>query len=67
MNIIEEIGLSAALAQLAEECCELGKAALKLQRIVDKRNPTPVTRKQAEEDLIEEAADVVNSVRVLQS
>ena len=31
------------LAQLAEECAELGKAALKLRRVYDGRNPTPVT------------------------
>ena len=36
MNIIEEIGTAAMLEQLAEECNELGKAALKLARIIRK-------------------------------
>ena len=38
MNIIEEIGTAAMLEQLAEECNELGKAALKLARIMEALN-----------------------------
>lgn len=45
MKIIEEIGEAAMLEQLAEECTELAKAALKMARIIRKENPTPVTRK----------------------
>ena len=48
-RIIEEIGTASMLEQLAEECNELGKAALKLARIVRKNNPTPVTEEQAKE------------------
>lgn len=53
------------LCQLAEECTELAKAALKLRRAITKTNPTPVTYNQAFEDLMEEAADVLLCLRVL--
>lgn len=53
------------LCQLAEECSELAKAALKLRRAITKTNPTPVTYNQALEDLMEEAADVLLCLRVL--
>lgn len=53
------------LAQLAEECAELGKAALKLARIVRKENPTPVTKEEALENLREEYTDVVQCAREL--
>lgn len=46
------------LLQLAEECSELNKAALKMVRIIEGRNPTPVTMKEAGENIVEEAADV---------
>ena len=39
MKIIEEIGEAAMLEQLAEECTELAKAALKMARIIRKENP----------------------------
>ena len=66
MNIIEEIGTAAMLEQLAEECNELGKAALKLTRIVRKNNPTPVTEEQAKENLCEEAGDVITCIEMLE-
>ena len=66
MNIIEEIGTAAMLEQLAEECNELGKAALKLARIVRKNNPTPVTEEQAKENLCEESGDVINCIEMLE-
>ena len=53
------------LCQLAEECNELGKAALKLRRVLDGRNPTPKTEEDARADLIEEAADVYNVLGLL--
>jgi NTP pyrophosphatase (non-canonical NTP hydrolase) len=46
------------LAQLAEEASELAQAALKVRRTIVKDNPTPVTRRQAEDALLEEIADV---------
>ena len=53
------------LLQLAEECAELGKAALKLRRIYDGSNPTPIKRPEAYNNLIEEIADVTLCVEVL--
>ena len=47
------------LAQLAEESSELSQAALKLRRALDNTNPTPVSIAECEENLIEEAADVL--------
>ncbi len=46
------------LAQLAEECMELGHAALKLRRAMRGDNPTPVTYGEAVRALNEEIADV---------
>lgn len=54
------------LAQLAEECAELGKAALKLRRVYDGTNPTPVKRSEAYDNLIEEISDVLLCLDVLQ-
>lgn len=59
MKIIEEIGEVAMLEQLAEECTELAKAALKMARIIRKENPTPVTEKEAIANIREEYTDVV--------
>lgn len=47
------------LAQLAEEACELGHAALKLRRALDGTNPTPVSVEDAEAALCEEVADTM--------
>ena len=47
------------LCQLAEEAAELSKAALKLRRAYgNTNNPTPISAKEAYENLVEEAADV---------
>lgn len=53
------------LAQLAEEAAELAHAALKLRRVLNGKNPTPVTPMQAEANLIEELADVKLCAEVL--
>ena len=58
MNIVDTIGLPAVLEQLAEECCELGKTALKLSRILRRENPTPVSIEVAQFDFAVEAGDV---------
>lgn len=55
----DRIGDAAMLEQLAEECAELGQAALKLARIVRNENPTPVTEGRASAMILEEAADVL--------
>jgi len=48
------------LAQLAEECAELGKAALKLRRVItDGASPTPVCLDDAECAVYEEIAHVI--------
>lgn len=57
-DILDHITLDEVLAQLAEEASELAQAALKLRRTMSKANPTPVTRHEAEEKLLEEIADV---------
>lgn len=58
-NIEKLIGKPALLEQLAEECTELAKAALKQARILRGENPTPVTEKEAYDELIEEYTDVI--------
>ena len=47
------------LCGLAEECAELGQAALKLRRSYDQTNPTPIDTDTAFEKLCEEIADVL--------
>lgn len=56
--MIEKIGTSAMLEQLAEEAAELSQAALKLARVLRGENPTSVTRKEARKHLMEEYTDV---------
>lgn len=53
------------LAQLAEEAAELAQAALKLRRVYDGRNKTPVTNMQAVNAFIEEIADVQLCIEIL--
>lgn len=64
-TIQERLGQSEVLAQLAEEAAELAKAALKLRRVYTGINPTPVTGKEAFENLLEEVADVYNCIHIL--
>lgn len=63
--IRERLPQEELLAQLAEECAELGKAALKLRRVYDGTNPTPVKRSEAYDNLLEEVADVTLCLDVL--
>lgn len=53
------------LCQLAEECQELGEAALKLRRAMTGTNPTPMTETDAWRNLNIEVADLMNSLAVL--
>ena len=55
--ISDVVPLSERLAQAAEESVEFAKAALKLRRALMTQNPTPVSAKEAWENLMEEAAD----------
>lgn len=59
MNIIKQkVPVTELLAGLAEEASELAQAALKLRRVYDGTNPTPVKEEDAQERLYEEMADV---------
>lgn len=53
------------LAQLAEEAAELAQAALKMRRVMDGANPTPVTFEQAHNNILEEICDVETCVAAL--
>lgn len=53
------------LAGLAEECGELVQAALKLRRVYDGTNPTPVSEEDAIDKLYEEVADVRLYITIL--
>lgn len=57
--IFENIGTYAFLEQMAEECCELGQACLKLNRAAGNGNPTPVSWDEAYENFKEEYIDVL--------
>lgn len=59
-EIIDILGEAEVLAQLAEEAAELAQAALKLRRVLDGWNPTPVTEQEARQNLLEEYTDVVH-------
>ena len=56
--MLDQIGEPAMYEQLAEECTELAKAALKMARIIRNENPTPVTATEAQDAIIEEFNDV---------
>ena len=64
-DIISQIGTPAALEQLAEECCELGQAAMKLARKLRGENPTPKTLEDCTSAVQEEMADVLVCMGVL--
>lgn len=56
--MLDQIGEPAMYEQLAEECTELAKAALKMARIIRNENPTPMTATEAQDAIIEEYTDV---------
>lgn len=58
-TVCEMIGEPAVYEQLAEECSELAKAALKMARILRNENPTPVTQEQTFQNVKEEWAGVI--------
>ncbi|WP_270420714.1 hypothetical protein [Acidaminococcus massiliensis] len=69
-RIIEsKLGARERLEVLAEEAAELSQAALKMIRAYKMGgavNPTPVTAKEALENLVEEVADVELAVEALE-
>lgn len=64
-DIVQQIGTPATLEQLAEECCELGQAALKLARKLRGENPTPKSEVECRNALREEMADVLVCMEAL--
>lgn len=65
MSTFDVLPQTELLAQLAEECAELSQAALKLRRVLDGSNPTPVSYQDAKLALMEEAADVELCMRTI--
>lgn len=66
--ITQKLGARERLEVLAEEAAELSQAALKMiraYRMGGAVNPTPVTAKEALENLVEEVADVELAVETL--
>lgn len=63
--IKEQVPRAELLAQLAEEGAELTHAALKLRRVIDGTNPTPVKLTDAVDALQEEVADVLLLIQLL--
>ena len=56
---ISDVDLRAKLEQLTEECCELGKACMKLVRAKGNGNPCSVGLEEARDKVVEEWADVI--------
>jgi NTP pyrophosphatase (non-canonical NTP hydrolase) len=65
INIIDQVGEPAALEQLAEECCELAQAALKLARCERGENPTPKSKNECVQAVLSEVADVFTCIRII--
>ena len=61
-NLVEYIGTPAMLEQLAEECCELGKASLKMARELRGENKTHKKYNDILSNLVEEISDVKVSI-----
>jgi len=58
MTIVDRIGPEPVYEQLAEECCELSQAALKMARYLRGVNPPAKDLEELKKDLIEEVTDV---------
>jgi NTP pyrophosphatase (non-canonical NTP hydrolase) len=63
--IVDCLSTEELLAQLAEEASELAHAALKLRRVEDGINPTPVLKEDAIKNILEEIADVSLVINLL--
>lgn len=64
-ELFSAVGPHALLDQLTEECCELGKAAMKVVRAMGEGTPTPMSMGEARENLVEEIADVMVMLTLL--
>lgn len=58
LDVTDFLSQEEILLQLAEEASELSQAALKLRRVMNGSNPTPVGFQEARKNLTEEIADV---------
>lgn len=63
--IQNNLSQAALYGQLAEECTELAKAALKMQRFINGDNPPRMTEKEITDNINEEMADVLVSLAAL--
>lgn len=63
--IMKHLSCGEVMAQLAEECDELGHAALKMRRTIIPDNPTPITEEEAYKRVMEEIADIALCIDVL--
>lgn len=61
----EQLSPADQFGQVAEEAVELAHAAMKMQRILNGTNPTPVTEKEAIGKVMEEICDLYNALEVL--
>lgn len=64
-DVVDKIGIPAALEQLAEECAELQHAALKMARKMRGENPTPAPLELISANFNEEIADVMVCIDAL--
>lgn len=55
----------AAYGQLAEEAAGLAQAAAKMERVLRRESPTPITEKEAKAAVIEELNDVLVAANVI--
>ena len=62
LRVLDYIDGKEILIQMGEEGSELSKAAIKLYRAIDMKNPTPVSINEAHENLVEEFGDVLNCI-----
>lgn len=65
LRIKQQLNDEELLCQLAEECSELAQAALKMRRVMNGANPTPVTTDEATHAIAEEIADILLVLRVI--
>lgn len=65
--LLKSLPKAAIYEQLAEECAELAKAALKRSRQLRGENPTPVSKDTALASCREEAGDVMLCITLLAS
>lgn len=57
-EVLVHLPVPTVYEQLAEEYTECAKAALKIARIIRNENPTPITMREAKDNMLEEMADV---------